>query len=98
MGKEEALADLPIGEPLRGHVSDLQLLRRQTLVEVWRARPHRLPRRSELLAAAVTPQASAEGIEHLHTRAQRSSRFSAASLPAQPRAKREQRSRAQECE
>ena len=94
MRQEQALADLAIGQTLRGEPRDVKLLGGQLIAGIRAAGAECLACGAQLLARPITPADRAQEIEQLDRFAQRIPRLDAAPLPAQPTAERKQRSRA----
>jgi len=62
-GKREALPDRAVGEPLRGELGDVQLLRGEPIARSRCSRSDRFAGRAQLEARTVRPASRADGIE-----------------------------------
>src|SRR6266849_9834653 len=71
-------------------MSDLELLRGQTIAEIGRTAPNLLSGSAQLLSRSPAPGGGAQRIEESHALPQRRPRFGAAPSPSQPAPERKQ--------
>src|SRR5260370_3595782 len=81
---------MTVRQTVGGELSDLELLRVQAMPEIGRALPNLLSGSAQLLSRSPAPRGGAQRIEESHAFPQWRPRFSAATSPAQPAAKRKQ--------
>src|SRR5689334_16072991 len=94
MRQEQSLADLAIGQTLRGEQGDLKLLGGELIAGIGPAGAERLARGAQLQPRAIAPASGSQNVEELDRLVKRSACLDAATPPAQPTAEREQRPRA----
>src|SRR6266566_3575323 len=69
--QEEAFCDLTVRQTAGGELSDLELLRGQTIAEIGRTTPNLLSGSAQLLSRSPAPGGGAQRIEESHALPQR---------------------------